>query len=62
VHSVFLQPGDPGRVAEGPEAVCPLLPGARIPDLSVQDPEGRTVDLAALVAGKPTVLVFFRGG
>jgi hypothetical protein len=62
VHSGFLQPGDPGRVAEGPEAVRPLLPGARIPDLSVQDLEGRPVNLEELVAEKPTVLVFFRGG
>lgn len=62
VHSVSLQPGDSGRVAEGPEAICPLLPGARIPDLSLQDVDGRAVNLATLVAEKPTVLVFFRGG
>ncbi len=51
-----------GRVPESAEAVCPLLPGLKIPDSIVQDVDGRPVSLRDLVAQRPTVLVFFRGG
>lgn len=44
------------------DAVRPLLIGARTPPLTLRDAEGRPVDLKALLAERPTVLVFYRGG
>lgn len=43
--------------------IRPLAVGSRMPaGLVVRSVEGGTVDLDAAVAGKPTVLIFYRGG
>lgn len=44
------------------DAVRPLLVGARTPQVTLRDAEGRPVSLRTLLAEKPTVLVFYRGG
>jgi peroxiredoxin len=38
-----------------------LQPGTGVPAVTVNDIEGRPVDLQALIRSKPTVLVFYRG-
>ncbi len=48
--------------AASPEAVNPIAVGEKIPDVSVQNAKGEDVNLRALVAEKPTALIFYRGG
>lgn len=48
-------PTDPGEVE-------PLPEGAEVPEVVVRDGSGRKVPLAEILAGKPTLLVFYRGG
>lgn len=45
-----------------PEDISPLLAGESIPILSLPSSSGKSVDLNKLVAEKPTILVFYRGG
>lgn len=49
-------------LATSPEAARPLVVGAKAPDASVVSMDGQTVKLTDAIAGKPTVLIFFRGG
>lgn len=42
-------------------AARPLGVGATLPSAALQDLDGNTVDLAALAAGRPTLVVFYRG-
>ena len=42
--------------------IRPLLLGSRVPDAPVQTLDGKPSSLSAVVAGKPSVLVFYRGG
>lgn len=44
------------------EDISPLLIGESIPSATLQDVEGKAVDLNQLVAAKPTILIFYRGG
>ncbi|MGK0360205.1 MAG: peroxiredoxin [Bradymonadia bacterium] len=48
--------------APKPTEVRPILIGQRGPDATVLTPDGTPVQLAALMAEQPTVLVFLRGG
>jgi len=49
-------------VPQRPEDISPLLIGENIPVVSLPDASGNTIDLNALVAEKPTILIFYRGG
>lgn len=49
-------------VYDSPEQVQPLKQGDRAPGGALQDLHGKDVDLGALMAGKPTILIFYRGG
>lgn len=51
------------RAALAPSAAeaVPLAAGARVPAVVVQTVEGHDLDLAAAVAQKPTLLIFYRG-
>ena len=53
---------NPATVAPDAKSARPLAVGATAPDASVQSPDGAALSLAALLAEKPTVLVFYRGG
>ena len=44
-----------------PQAIHPLLVGASVPSVLLKTEEGEAIDLQAVVAGKPTVLIFYRG-
>lgn len=48
-------------VAESPNLVQPLLIGSSAPDAALVDMEGQPTSLAQLRAGKPTVVIFYRG-
>jgi len=44
------------------EDISPLLAGEKIPMAMLADQNGKKVDLNKLVAEKPTILIFYRGG
>ncbi|MCP3980887.1 MAG: hypothetical protein GY716_16415 [bacterium] len=48
--------------AESADGVSPLLVGTTVPSQTVRDAEGNELDLRKAVGGKPTVLIFYRGG
>ena len=54
----------PGRGVVHPntESVSPLRPGDPVPSVDVRDIDGRSLDLAGLVAERGALLVFYRGG
>ncbi|MBI3884546.1 MAG: AhpC/TSA family protein [Opitutae bacterium] len=49
------------ELAPSPEAAKPLPVGATVPSVAVHSADGAELDLAAEVAGKPTLIVFYRG-
>lgn len=49
-------------VADKAEDVRPLLLGDSVPDGTLTTLEGKPVGLRALIAQKPSVLIFYRGG
>lgn len=44
------------------EDINPVLTGTKIPDVTVTDINGNTIDLIDRVSGKPSILIFYRGG
>ena len=50
------------KVAESATRVCPLLVGSEVPKLELRDLQGEAKTLAAELDGKPTAIVFYRGG
>lgn len=54
---------EPARLlAASPQTVCPLLIGAAVPEVALKTEDGTAIDLASALAGKRTILVFYRGG
>jgi len=49
-------------IASSPEAATPLAVGSKAPSAIVVNEAGDPVDLAAALGGKPTLLIFYRGG
>jgi len=45
-----------------PQDISPLLNGENIPKVNLVDVDGKSFDLNAAVASKPTILIFYRGG
>lgn len=52
----------PGKIAASAGEVAPLREGSKVPDVNLRTLKGHEVSLRSLVAEKPTVLVFYRGG
>lgn len=50
------------KVPDAVTDVNPILINSTIPDVSVKTIEGKTAALRTIVAEKPTVLIFYRGG
>jgi glutathione peroxidase len=48
--------------AERASDICPVLVGETVPNVQVRDVDGREVMLHEVLAGKPTVIIFYRGG
>ena len=57
-----VSPADEPGVPQTADAVRPLLVGARAPQVALRDADGGAVDLSEILAKKPTVVVFYRGG
>lgn len=51
-----------GALSTDPTTVHPVLPGSAVPKVNVEDIDGKRIALADTLAGKPAVLVFYRGG
>lgn len=49
------------ELASSPETAKPLPVGAAVPSAMVRDVAGTELDLATAVAGRPTLIVFYRG-
>ncbi len=45
-----------------PREICPLLIGDTVPAVTVASVDGAPVGLTEVISGKPTVLIFYRGG
>ena len=50
------------QLPEKAEDISPLLIGESIPDVDLQSTSGNKQSLKAVVSGKPTILLFYRGG
>lgn len=50
------------QVAQNPEDISPLLIGEKLPETTLLDENGKSVNLNEEIAKKNTVLVFYRGG
>ncbi|WP_215225448.1 peroxiredoxin-like family protein [Echinicola shivajiensis] len=59
-NSAFAQSGM--DVPADPTDISPLLIGEQIPESKVKDTEGNEKSLNDIVAEKPTLLIFYRGG
>lgn len=59
-----LSAGAAGATAPAASAqeVSPLIIGSKIPELTLRTADGDPYDLNAAIEGKPTILVFYRGG
>lgn len=60
--SFFTSISHAGTIPTDPKQINPIEVGAQMPDATVKTPTGEAVQLRALTDGKPTVLVFYRGG
>ncbi|MCL1138774.1 peroxiredoxin-like family protein [Shewanella pneumatophori] len=56
-HSVNAKP-----IATDELSVMPLMNGQTIPSASLKDLNDRTIDIAKITQGKPSVIFFYRGG
>jgi peroxiredoxin len=55
--------GPSGRgVGVGIQSIDPLPVGALVPAVGLRAIDGKAVELSALLKGRPTVLIFYRGG
>ncbi|HUP25133.1 MAG TPA: hypothetical protein VNB06_19610 [Thermoanaerobaculia bacterium] len=48
--------------AGSPTEIRPLLIGSEVPSAEVRSVDGQAADLREIVLGKPTLLLFYRGG
>lgn len=51
-----------GKLADSADAVCPILLGSAMPDVSLHTVDGKSTTLKQQVDGRPAILVFYRGG
>jgi peroxiredoxin len=52
----------PAQIADSAQEVRPILVGSAVPAVELTELSGKPTTLAALLGGKPAVLVFYRGG
>ena len=50
------------EVAQSAEEICPLLPGSKLPEVTLEKLVGSPLNLSEEVKRKPTILIFYRGG
>ena len=50
------------KVAVSAEEICPLLPGVRIPSVTLERLDGTAFKLLEEVSRQRSILIFYRGG
>jgi peroxiredoxin len=50
------------EIPDKPEDISPLLIGEKIPNTKIYDLENKGLNINDLIAQKPSILIFFRGG
>lgn len=50
------------ELAAAPDQIRPILLGSKLPQVALRTLDGKATTLHAQVAGKPAILVFYRGG
>lgn len=55
-------PSAHAQIADSAQAVRPILVGSAVPAVELTELSGQTTTLATVLGGKPSVLVFYRGG
>jgi len=55
-------PASQAEIAASPGQVQPVLIGHSVADAALRDEQGEPASLAGALGGKPTVIVFYRGG
>lgn len=58
----FLPLANAGEVAQSADEINPILVGAKIPEVTLKNTQGKAVKLNELIKAKPTVLIVYRGG
>ncbi|MGD9583512.1 MAG: peroxiredoxin-like family protein [Lysobacterales bacterium] len=62
IGAATAQPAAAAELAASATEVRPLLLGSAVPEVKLQTVDGADTTLKTLLAGKPAVLVFYRGG
>lgn len=55
-------PAAHAQIADSAQAVQPILVGSAVPAVELTELSGQPTTLAKMIGGKPSVLVFYRGG
>ncbi len=50
------------QIPEKPEDISPLLIGEKVPEATLQSPDGKDQQLSDILKQKPSVILFYRGG
>ncbi|UCD38860.1 MAG: hypothetical protein JSW54_05105 [Fidelibacterota bacterium] len=58
----MMESGLDARVPDDAEDICPILIGRSIPHVRLSTSEGESINLHEVIHGRPTVLIFYRGG
>ena len=62
VFCLSSAPQSNAQIPDKPENISPLLIGETLPKASLQDTDGKSIELSSILQSKPSVLVFYRGG
>lgn len=49
-------------IADSPEKIKPISAGTELPGATLVQPDGKPVEVSAMVKGQPTVVIVYRGG
>ncbi len=62
LFTLIISLNSSAQIAEKAEDISPLLIGEKIPDVTLVSVEGKQESLTSIIDGKPSILLFYRGG
>ena len=62
LNSATAEQEPTSKLPASPREVCPLLVGEPVPEVGLETTAGEAVDLQTVMADRPTILIFYRGG
>lgn len=62
IFTIFSGLNSFAQIADKAEDISPLLIGEKIPDITLLSTTGKQETLATITGGKPSILLFYRGG